>query len=39
MSGALAQSIALINDWDKITLGGETAYRGEIVYTPFINIA
>ena len=39
MSGALAQSIALIGNWEKIMLGGETAYRGEIAYTPFTNIA
>lgn len=39
MSGALAQSIALIDNWEKIILGGETAYRGEVMYTPFTNIA
>lgn len=39
MSGALAQSIALIDNWEKIILGGETAYRGETTYVPFSNIA
>lgn len=39
MSGALSQSIAQINNWDKIQLGSETAYRAEIAYTPFTNIA
>ncbi|WP_103867451.1 transposase [Aquimarina sp. I32.4] len=39
MSGALAQSIALIDNWEKIILGGETAYRGEVTYTPFTSIA
>jgi len=39
MSGALAQSISLIDNWEKITLGEEIAYRGETTYIPFSNIA
>lgn len=39
MSGALAQSIALIDNWEKTKLGEETAYRAETAYTPFANIA
>jgi len=39
MSGALAQQIALIDDWRQIKLGSEVAFRSEIRYVPFSNIA
>jgi hypothetical protein len=39
MSGALAQSIATIKNWEEITLGNGIAYRAEINYTPFVNIS
>lgn len=39
MSDALAQQIAMIEDWEKIELGDETAYRSETVFTPFVRTA
>ncbi len=39
MSDALAQQIALIEDWEKIELGNETAYRSETAFTPFVRTA
>tara|TARA_R110002020_G_C16231823_1_gene768445 strand:+ start:109 stop:1404 length:1296 start_codon:yes stop_codon:yes gene_type:complete len=39
MSDALAQQIASIEDWEKIELGNETAYRSETVFTPFVRTA
>lgn len=39
MSSALAQQISTIQNWETVVLGNETAYRGEITYTPFTNIA
>jgi hypothetical protein len=36
MSGALAKIIATINDWEKVDLGDEIGFRGEISFTPFI---
>ncbi len=36
MSGALAKTIALINNWEKVDLGNEIGFRGEIEFTPFI---
>lgn len=35
MSDALAREIAKIDDWEKVDLGNEFGYRGEIVFTPF----
>ena len=39
MSGSLAQKIALIDNWEKVTLGTEEAFRAEIPYIPFIRTA
>src|SRR5690606_23049319 len=36
MSGALAKTIADIDNWEKVDLGNETGFRGEIEFTPFI---
>lgn len=35
MSGALAEKIAEIKDWNEIKVGSETIFRGEIKFTPF----
>jgi len=39
MSAALAQQITTIENWEEVILGNEIAYRGEITYIPFTNIA
>src|SRR5690606_22048981 len=36
MSGALAKTISDIDNWEKVDLGNETGFRGEIEFTPFI---
>ena len=37
INNTLAKAIATIDTWEKVSLGSEDAYRGETVYTPFIN--
>ena len=36
MSDALAKAIADIDNWEKVDLGTETGFRGEIEFTPFV---
>lgn len=39
MNDTLAREIISIDNWTPVELGIETAYRGEIEFTPFINTA
>jgi len=39
MSDALAREIARIDNWTPVDLGSETAYRGDIEFTPFMRTA
>lgn len=38
MSDALARAISEIKHWEKVELKDETAYRGEVKFTPFLNV-
>lgn len=37
MSQVLAKEIANIKKWEELKFGNEIAYRGEIIFTPFLN--
>ncbi|MEA1785605.1 hypothetical protein U1E44_05855, partial [Arenibacter sp. GZD96] len=39
MSDALAREIVNIDNWEKVHLGTETGYRGDIEFTPFARTA